>query len=110
MARVLGHCIGRAFGLRPRNEPPSSLLALGTTGGDLESGEIDRARRVARTIKGVLTVADARKAAEAATAAGRSEQAKLLRAWLGTISEPPVADAKRSCDATGLASVCPGDE
>jgi hypothetical protein len=109
MARVLGHCFGRTFGLRPREGPPSSLLALGTTGADLDSGEIDRARRVARTIKGILTVADARKAAEAAEAAGRAQQAKLLRTWLSTISGPAGADAKKSCDATAAASTCPGE-
>ena len=56
---------------------------MGTTGCALDSGEIDRARRVAKTIKGVLTVADAQTAADAAEAAGRAEQAKLLRSWLG---------------------------
>ena len=104
MARVLGHCFGRTFGLRPREEPKSSLLALGTTGIDLDSGEIDRARRVARTIKGVLTVADARKAAEAAEAAGRTEEAKHLRSWLRSIAGPAAPDAKKSCDVANEAS------
>jgi hypothetical protein len=104
MARVLGHCFGRTFGLRPREGPPSSLLALGTTGGDLDSGEIDRARRVARTIKGVLTVADARKAAEAAEAAGRTEQAKLVRSWLDTLSAPAGPDAKKECSKPAATS------
>jgi hypothetical protein len=98
MARVLGHSFGAMFGLRQREEPPTSLLAMGTTGCDLDSGEIDRARRVARTIKGVLTVADARKAAESAQAAGRADQAKLLRSWLGAVSGPAAIDAKKSCD------------
>jgi hypothetical protein len=105
MARVLGHSFGAMFGLRQREEPPSSLLAMGTTGCDLDLGEIDRARRVARTIKGVLSVADAHKAAEAAQAAGRAEQAKLLRSWLGAVSGPAVIDSKKSCDGTDAASI-----
>ncbi len=106
MARVLGHCYGRMFGLRQRNEPATSLLIMGTNGWSLDSGEIDRARRVAKTIKGVLTVADARKAAAAADAAGRAEEAKLLRSWLETIPRPAGADAKKLREPARPESKC----
>ena len=98
MARVLGHCFGRAFGLRPREEPPTSLLALGTTGRDLDSAEIDRARRMAKTIDGVLTVADARKAAAESEAAQRPDHAKRLRSWLALIPGSAGPDAKKECN------------
>jgi hypothetical protein len=100
MARVLGHCFGRTFGLRPREEPPTSLLALGTTGRDLDSAEVDRARRVVKTIDGVLTVADARKAAAEFEAAQRPDYAKRLRSWLAAIPGPAGVNAKKECNET----------
>ncbi len=39
MARVAGHCVGRALGLPPRREPQTSLMALGTTGFALDADE-----------------------------------------------------------------------
>jgi hypothetical protein len=102
MARVLGHCYGRMFGLRVRNEPATSLLAMGTNGRDLDSGEVERARRVARTITGVLTVADLRKAAALAEGAGRAEQAKVLKSWLDAIPGAAGPDAKKECEPRGL--------
>ncbi len=106
IARVLGHCYGRMFGLRQRAEPATSLLAMGTSGGSLGSSEVDRARRVARTIKGVLTVADARKAAETAEASGRADKAKLLRAWLSAIPGPARTDARKESEPKGPESKC----
>jgi len=106
MARVLGHCYGRMFGLRLRKDAATSLLVMGTNGWALDSGEVDRARRLARTIKGVLTVADARKAAVAAEAAGRAEQAKLLRSWLDTIPGAAGTEAKKPGEPTRPVSQC----
>ncbi|MGO9464886.1 MAG: Matrixin [Isosphaeraceae bacterium] len=96
MARVLGHCAGRALNLAPRREPETSLMALGTTGFALDADEVGRARRVAKTIPGVLTVAEARKAADAAQAAGDATKAKLLRSWLDAVASTKAADAPRT--------------
>jgi enoyl-CoA hydratase/carnithine racemase len=68
--RVLGFTIGVALGLEARRVPETSLLALGTTGTDLSAGDIDRARRVAKTVTGVMTIDETQKAAAAAQAAG----------------------------------------
>ncbi len=85
VARVLGHTLGVALSLRPKREPRTSLLALGTTGVALDDAESERVRRVAKTVPGAMTVAEARRAAEAAQASGQSERAKRLRAWLAEI-------------------------
>jgi hypothetical protein len=63
--RVLGFTIGVALGLEARRVPETSLLALGTTGTDLSAGDVDRARRVANTVTGVMTIDEAQKAAAA---------------------------------------------
>jgi hypothetical protein len=98
MSRVLGFALGRALGLSPRQEPESNLMALGTTGAVLDADDVERARRVAKTIEGTMTVAEARQAAEAAQAAYRTERAKRFRSWLAEIegAPNPKADAK-SC-------------
>ena len=83
--RVLGHTLGAALGLRPKREPRTSLLALGTTGAALDAAESEH-RRVAKTIPGAMTVAEMSRSADAAQAAGQSERAKRLRAWLAEIS------------------------
>jgi hypothetical protein len=88
--RVLGFTIGTVLGLEPRRMPETSLLAVGTTGIDLDAGDVDQARRVASTVAGVMTVDDVQKAAAAAQAAGKSDRAKLLRSWLTDL-----ADAKK---------------
>ena len=56
--RVLGFSFGRALGLQPRREPRTGLLAPGTNGINLDPTEVEQARKVARTIKGVVTVAE----------------------------------------------------
>jgi hypothetical protein len=80
--RVLGFTLATALGLEARQGPGTSLLAMGTTGVELDPREIERARRVAKTVKGVMTAAEAQRAAVAAQAAGQAERAKRLRAWL----------------------------
>ncbi len=95
MARVAGHCVGRAFSLVPRPEPQSSLMALGTTGFALDADEAARARRVAKTIPGVMTVAEARKAAASAQAAGDAGRAKLLKSWIDAVPTKQAADSAR---------------
>jgi hypothetical protein len=97
--RVLAFSFGRALGLQPRREPRTSLLSPGTNGINLDTGEVEQAGKVARTIKGVLTIADARKAADAAQKAGQDEQARKLGTWLREISASHTADPKRQ-DAT----------
>jgi hypothetical protein len=96
MARVLGHCLGRALALVPKREPQSSLMALGTTGFALDRQEIERARRVVNTVTGTLTVPEARKAADAAQAAGQSARAKQLRSWVESARPKAVPKSPRS--------------
>jgi hypothetical protein len=87
---VLGFTIGVALGLEARREPMTSLLALGTTGTDLSASVIDRARRVAKTVAGVMTIDETQKAA----AAGQADRAKRLRAWLAEVAAAKKADVK----------------
>jgi len=86
MARVAAHCLGRALSLAPRREPEQSLMALGTTGIVLDADEVTRARRVAKTVPGAMTVAEARTAADKAQAAGETARAKLLKSWLDAVA------------------------
>jgi len=95
MARVVGHCAGRALSLLPRRGPETSLMALGTTGIDLDADELGRARRVAKTIPGVMTMAEARKAADAAQAAGDAARAKLLKSWIDAVPTKRAAESAR---------------
>jgi hypothetical protein len=83
--RVLGFALGRALGLQPRREVETSLMALGTNGVALDADDVDRVRRVAKTINGTMTFAEARQSGEAAQAAGHVDRAKRLRSWLGEI-------------------------
>jgi hypothetical protein len=92
--RVLGFSIGVALGLEARREPETSLLAMGTTGIDLSASDIDRARRVAKTVTGVMTIDETQKAAAAAQAAGQADRAKRLRAWLAEVAAAKKADVK----------------
>jgi hypothetical protein len=92
--RMLGFTIGVALGLEARRAPETSLLALGTTGTDLSAGDVDRARRVANTVTGVMTIDEAQKAAAAAQAAGQADRAKRLRSWLAEIAAVKKANAK----------------
>ena len=92
--RVLGFTIGVALGLEARREPVTSLLALGTTGTDLNTSDIDRARRVAKTVTGVMTIDETEKAAASAQAAGQADRARRLRSWLAEIGAANKATAK----------------
>jgi hypothetical protein len=92
--RVLGFSIGVALGLEARREPETSLLAMGTTGIDLSASDIDSARRVAKTVTGVMTIDETQKAAAAAQAAGQADRAKRLRARLAEVAAAKKADVK----------------
>jgi hypothetical protein len=95
MARVAGHCVGRALGLLPRREPQTSLMALGTTGFALNTDDAGRARRVAKTIPGAMTVGEVRKAAAAAQAAGEATRAKLLKSWIDAVPTKQATESAR---------------
>jgi hypothetical protein len=103
--RVLGFSLGRALGLQPRRQPETSLMALGTTGVALDADDVKQARRVAKTVSGVMTIAEARQAAEAAQTAGQTERAKRLRSWLAEIARAanPKDDTKSCSDAADAA-------
>jgi hypothetical protein len=101
MARVAGHCLGRALSLQPRQEPVTSLMALGTTGFGLDAEEVERARLVAKTVPGALTVSDARKAADTAHAQGDETKAKRLKSWI---------DAAANAKAGGPARAKPAQD
>jgi hypothetical protein len=91
---VLGFTIGVTLGLMPRRAPETSLLAVGTTGTELNAADVVLARGVAKTVEGVMTVEEAQKAAVAAQAAGQADRAKLLRSWLTEIAAAKKAPAK----------------
>jgi hypothetical protein len=104
VARVLGFALGRALSLQPRREPETNLMALGTTGIAIDADDAERARRVAKTIKGVLTFAEARQSAEAAQTAGQVDRAKRIRSWLAEIAGAanPKGDPKSCGEAVAL--------
>jgi hypothetical protein len=62
------------------------LLAPGTTGVELDADEIELARRLAKTVNGVMTVNQTKKAAAAAEAAGQTDRARRLRSWLTEVT------------------------
>jgi hypothetical protein len=97
--RVLGFAFGRALGLQPRREPRTSLLAPGTNGISLDTSEAEQARKVARTIKGTMTIVETRKAAADAQKAGQAQRARKLESWLGEISASPLDVPKRRVGA-----------
>jgi len=107
LPRVLGSTLGQALGLERRREPETSLMASGTNGVALDAGEVERARRVAKTIKGVMTFAETGQAAEAAQAAGQSDRARRLRSWLAEI--PGAVNPKAGASPRGGA-ITPGRE
>jgi hypothetical protein len=104
--RVLGFAFGRALGLEPHSQPRTSLLAPGTNGINLDTNEVERARKVASTIKGVMTMAEARKAANAAQSAGQAERARKLGSWLSEISASK-PDVPKRPDGTKAAPAKP---
>jgi hypothetical protein len=88
LPRVLGFTLGTALALEPRAAPLSSLLALGTTGIELEKRDIERARRVAQTVKGAMTRPNVESALAASLKAGKTDRVKLLRGWLTDMDTP----------------------
>jgi hypothetical protein len=109
---VLGFSFGRALGLPPRREPRTSLLAAGTSGIDLDTSEVEQARKVARTVKGVMTIAEARKAADSAQKGEQAERARTLGSWLGEIRAGNTAasqvrgESKAAPSGTGAKPEC----
>jgi hypothetical protein len=93
-ARVLGFTLGRTLGLKARREPETSLLAVGTTGIELDSADVTLARRVAKTVQGVMGADEIQNAATAAQAAGHADRAKRLRSWLAEIAAAEKDKAK----------------
>jgi hypothetical protein len=112
LPRVLGFSFGRALGLDPRDGPETSLLFPGTNGINLDAGEIEQARKVARTVKGAMTLGELRKTADAAQKSGQAERAQKLATWLREISSskpgvPKGRGAAKSAKAkTGAATEC----
>ncbi len=88
MPRVLGFTLATALALEPREAPQSSLLAVGTTGIELDKRDIERARRVVQTVKGATTRPEVELALAAAQKAGKADRVKLLRGWLTDIDTP----------------------
>ena len=98
MARVTAHALGYALGLLDDFDP-ANLMSQGTSGVALDDAQTEVARAVARTIHGVATAADIRKAALAAQAKDeRSDEARRLWSWLAEIPGPGAADARRRRD------------
>lgn len=83
--RVLGFALAHALSLEARRGPETSLLAVGTTGIELDAREIARARRVAKTVKGAMTVDEVKLGAKTAQASGQAERAQRLQMWLKEI-------------------------
>jgi hypothetical protein len=81
IARVTAHALGNVLGLTNHGEP-RNVMANGTSGIELEDTQGETASKVARTVRGVATVSDVRKAALAAEARGDRSTAARLRAWL----------------------------
>jgi hypothetical protein len=97
VARVIAHALGSALGLAPQPDPVQ-LMAAGTSGVALDDGEVERARKVARTIPGTGTVAEVRQAALAAQSRGEAATALRLWSWLAEIPGRGAADAQRRRD------------
>ncbi len=95
MARVTADSLGRGLSLSPRREPATSLMALGTTGFALDPDDVARARRVAKTVPGAMTLAEARKAADTAKASGDTARARLLQSWLDAAASKTGEAARR---------------
>src|SRR5262249_19825103 len=95
--RVTSHELGHALGLSHRQDT-TNLLASGTTGTLLNGDEVSRARQKARTLKGVQTVVEVRKAAEEAAAKSDIDRARLLWTWLGEIPGAPAEQARKALE------------
>jgi hypothetical protein len=80
--RVTAHELGHALGLMHR-QAETNLMASGTTGTLLNAQEVERARAGAVKIDGVMSVAQCREAADAASKAGDEVGARRLRGWIG---------------------------
>lgn len=82
--RVTAHELGHALGL-PHRQARTNLLASGTTGTILNAHEVEAARKTARTIDGIKTVAELKAAAAAAETAHEIASAIKIWTWLGEI-------------------------
>jgi hypothetical protein len=92
--RVAARGLGCALGLSLRPDD-LGLLSASTTGCGLDEREVERARRVALTVPGALTVPAARDAAVAAEAKGKIPEARRLWTWLSEVPGPPAAEARK---------------
>lgn len=86
--RVTAHELGHALGL-PHRQARTNLLASGTTGTTLNAEEIAKAREVARTTPGTLSVEELTDRSRAEQDADRSA---ILKRWLAEIPTPTSDD------------------
>jgi hypothetical protein len=94
VARVTAHALGNLLGLSNEGEP-RNLMGNATTGIDLDDTQAETASKVARTIRGVATVPELQKAAEAAESRGDRSAGRRLWSWLAEIPGPGAAEAER---------------
>ncbi len=93
VARVTAHALGSALGL-PDDPDPMNLMSQGASGVALDDVQVDFARSVARTLHGVATAAELRKAAVAAQANGERVEARRLWSWLAEVPGPGAVEAE----------------
>ena len=90
--RVTAHELGHALGL-PHRQATTNLLASGTTGTLLNTTEVEIARKTARSVEGVKTVAALKTEAAGAETGGDLAKARKVWAWLAEI--PGAGDEAR---------------
>lgn len=96
--RVTSHELGHALGL-PHRQDRTNLLASGTTGTLLNADEVAIARDRARSIKGALTVAALRNAAQVAEHRAERDEAREIWSCLAAIPGAGANEARRRLDA-----------
>ncbi len=94
LARVAARGLGQALGMNPRQDQ-IGLLSAGTNGIALNEAEINRARQVAKVVPVAFEVADAAKAADAASKKGDVARARQLWTWLSEVPGTGSAEAKK---------------